>query len=98
MARLLWTRGALRDVERLRGFLASKNPAAAHRATQAIRQGARTLVTHPEIGRPADEMPPDFREWIIPFGGSGYVMLYRFDGDLVAVLAVRHGRGAGHLP
>ena len=41
-------------------------------------------------------MDPEFREWSIDFGHSGYVVLYRFDGEIVAVLAVRHQKEAGY--
>jgi hypothetical protein len=30
------------------------------------------------------------------FGSGGYVALYRFDGEEVIILAVRHGREAGY--
>lgn len=53
----------------------------AHRqAVRAIRQGVRTLEVHPAAGRPAEDMDPEFREWWIPFGGSGYLVLCRLDG------------------
>jgi hypothetical protein len=32
----------------------------------------------------------------VDFGDSGYAALYRVDGDLVAILAVRHQREAGY--
>lgn len=96
MARLIWTPPALRDIVRLHSFLAPKNPDAARRAVRAIRRGVKALASHPEIGRPIDEMPPEFREWFIQFGESGYVALYRYDGELVAILAVRYGREAGY--
>jgi plasmid stabilization system protein ParE len=41
-------------------------------------------------------MPSEFRERFIHLGDSGYVTLYRYEGDLVAILAVRHGREAGY--
>ena len=63
---------------------------------RAIRQGVQTLMVHPAIGRPVDELPPEFREWTIPFGDSGYVVLYRHDGRKIVILAVRHGREAGY--
>ena len=91
MPSLIWTAPALRDVARLHAFLAPKNPDAARRAVRTIRQAVRVLAAHPAIGRPAEEMPPGFREWFIPSGDSGYVMLYRYDGEIVAILAVRHG-------
>ena len=95
MARVVWTRPALRDIVRLHDFLAPKNPAAARRAVRTIRQGVKPLATHPEIGRPVEELPIEFRERFISFGASGYLVRYRYDGKNVAILAVRHGREAG---
>ena len=40
-------------------------------------------------------MAPEFREWLISFGDSGYVALYRFDGEEAVILAIRHQREAG---
>lgn len=96
MPRVIWTPPALRDVERLHAFLAPKSRDTARRAVRAIRQGVKALAAHPEIGRPIEEMAPEFREWLIQFGDSGYVVLYRYDRELVAILAVRHGREAGY--
>ncbi|HWG03815.1 MAG TPA: type II toxin-antitoxin system RelE/ParE family toxin [Beijerinckiaceae bacterium] len=96
MAHIVWTPRALRDIERLHGFLALKNRDAARRAVGAIRQGVRALAAHPEAGRPVEEMAPEFREWFVRFGDSGYVALYRYDGSLIAILAVRHGKEAGY--
>jgi plasmid stabilization system protein ParE len=92
--RVVWSPAALREVARLRDFLTAKNKDAARRAVHAIRQGVKALGTHPEIGRLVEEMPPEFREWFVPFGAGGYVTLYRYDGEIVAILAVRHGREA----
>jgi plasmid stabilization system protein ParE len=83
-------------VARLHDFLAPKNPAAAKRAIKAIRQGIKALGKHPEIGRPVEEMPPEFREWVIEFGQGAYVALYHYDRKEVVILAVRHGREAGY--
>jgi plasmid stabilization system protein ParE len=94
MPSLKWSVPAVRDLERLHAFLAAKSPDAARRAIQAIREGVRALATHPEIGRPMDELPPEFREWIIEFGSGAYLVLYRYDGREVVLLAIRHGREA----
>jgi plasmid stabilization system protein ParE len=83
-------------VTRLYEFLASQSPEAARRAVKAIRQGVKALGKHPEIGRPVEELPLEFREWVIEFGPSAYVVLYHCDGKQVAILAVRHGREAGY--
>jgi len=84
------------DVARLRAFLAPRSQAAAQRAVKAIRLGVKALSKHPEIGRPVEEMPPEFREWVIDFGIWAYVALYHYDGKQVVILAVRHGREAGY--
>lgn len=95
MPRLIWTPQALADVQRLYRFLASKNIDAARRAVQAMRQGARVLAFQPAMGRPIEDLPVEFREWLIDFGDSGYVARYRLDGDVIVVLAVRHQKEAG---
>jgi plasmid stabilization system protein ParE len=94
MPRLRWSQSALLDVARLHDFLAPKSRDAAKRAGKAIRQGIKALGKHPEIGRTVEEMPPEFREWVIEFGHGAYVALYHYDGKQVVILAVRHGREA----
>ena len=56
----------------------------------------KIIAQHPEIGRPAEEMDPEYREWLISFGDSGYIALYRYDGNTAVVLAVRHQKEAGY--
>ena len=96
MARLIWSPPALRDVQRLYRFLAEKNTAAARRAVKSIRDGVKVLVLQPGIGRPVEDMAPEYREWIIDFGDSGYVALYRYEAATAVILAVRHQREAGY--
>lgn len=96
MPRLIWTPQALADVARLHDFLAAKDRGAAKRAARAIRQGARLLRRHPEIGRLVAEMAPEFRERMIAFGASGYIVLYRVEAGTVVLLAVRHARELGY--
>jgi plasmid stabilization system protein ParE len=96
MPRLKWSQAALRDVARLHDFLAPKSRDAAKRAVKAIRQGVKALGKHPEIGRPVDELSPEFREWVVDFGHGAYLALYHCNGKEVVILAVRHGREAGY--
>jgi len=35
------------------------------------------------------------REWLIDFGNSGYVALYRIEGNTISILAVRHQKELG---
>ena len=96
MPRVRWSQSALRDVARHFDFLRSKSVDAATRAIKTIRQGVRILAFHPEIGRPLDDLSPEFREWIIEFGHGAYVVLYRYDGKQVVLLSIRHSRESGY--
>ena len=95
MSRLIWSRPALLDVQRLYRALAPRNIDAARRGVRAIRLGVKALGQQPGIGRPIEDMPDDFREWIIDFGDSGYVARYRIDADAVTILAVQHQKEVG---
>lgn len=95
MSRLSWAPSALLDVQRLYRFIAPKNLEAAKRAVAAIRQGVKVLKQQPGVGRPVDDMDDEFRDWIIDFGDSGYVVRYRVDLKSVTILAVRHQKEVG---
>lgn len=96
MPRLIWTPNALDNVDRLHRWLLSKDADAAKRAIAVIREGVKILAVTPHIGRPAEDMDAGYREKLIDFGNSGYVVLYRLDGETVALLAVRHQKEAGY--
>ena len=96
MSRVIWSPAALLDVQRLYRFLAPKNIDAAKQVVKALRQGVKVLQLQAGIGRPIDDMPEEFREWIIDFGDSGYVARYRVDSEVVVILAVRHQKQAGY--
>jgi plasmid stabilization system protein ParE len=94
---IIITEAAVQGLERCRLFLREKNPLAATRATQAIKNSLALLQTEPEIGRPVEDLP-ELRELIIPFGDSGYVALYRYETKTSSlyVLAFRHQKEAGY--
>ncbi len=96
MSHLIWSPPALADVQRLYRFLALKDEVAARRAIKTIRAGVEILAHQPEAGRPVEDMDPMFREWLIDFGSSGYIALYRFDSETATILAVRHQKEAGY--
>ncbi|MDP2829421.1 MAG: type II toxin-antitoxin system RelE/ParE family toxin [Sulfuricellaceae bacterium] len=85
----------MRDLQRLRVFFLPKNPVAARRSGEAIMKAVQVLELQPQIGRPIEDMPDEYREWLIDFGDSGYVARYRFDGEAVTILAVRHKKEVG---
>ncbi len=95
MPQVIFSPAAIRDLQRLRDFLRPKNPDAARRAGEAIRQGVRILGAQPRLGRMVDDLPEQFREWLIDFGDSGYIARYHIDGDAVTILAIRHQKEAG---
>ena len=95
MSRLIWSPLALLDLQRLYRLLVPKNPDAAKRAVQAIRQGLKVLEQQPSLGRLAHEMDDAFRDWIIDFGDGGYVVRYRINHQHVTILAVRHQKEVG---
>lgn len=95
MPQVIFSPAAVRDLQRLRRFLRPKSADVARRAGEAIRQGVKILGTQPRLGRMVDDLPEEFREWLIDFGDSGYVVRYRLDDDAVTILALRHQKEAG---
>jgi len=96
MPPLKWTPHSLWDITRLHDFLVRESHQGAKRPVKSIRQGVKLLARFPEMGRPVEELPPEFREWVIEFGSGAYVALYRYDGIEVVILALRHGRETGY--
>lgn len=91
-----WLEPAIIGLERIYLFLAEKNEDAARAAIKAIRDKAVLLENYPNAGRPAEDLEPEQRELLVPFGVSGYVILYRIEKNIVYILAVRHQREVGY--
>jgi len=90
---------AVEDLVRLEEFaiereLGSETPdwTIPQRALDAIREGMRLLSWSPYSCRRAELGNGRSRELIIPFGGTGYVVLFEIIGDDVVVGAIRHQR------
>ncbi|MCD6534476.1 MAG: type II toxin-antitoxin system RelE/ParE family toxin [Deltaproteobacteria bacterium] len=96
MPRLIWSPSALLDVQRLYRFLAGKNIGAAQQAVKVIRESMKILTKQPGVGRPVEDMDPEYREWPINFGNTGYVALYHYDGKTALIVAVRHQKEVGY--
>ena len=97
MPQVIFAPAAIRDLQRLRAFLRPKSADAVKRASAAIRQGVTMLGTYPRLGRLVDDLPEEFREWLIDYGDSGYVVRYRISDTTVTVLAIRHQKEAGYF-
>lgn len=91
-----WSTRSAADLRRLRAFLVSKSPLAASLAVNTIITATIELSQFPSIGRPLNEDEPEFRELLVPFSSSGYVVLYRFDGLNVEIQAIKHMSEAGY--
>jgi plasmid stabilization system protein ParE len=96
LARLIYSRIALLDLEKLTDFLLEVDPSAAAETVELIEEAVAVLKRHPLIGRPVES---NLRELIISRGKTGYVALYSFeaDQDAVLILAIRHQREAGYV-
>lgn len=91
-----WTPNALQGIEKAYNFLIAKDQHAAQAAVHAIRKNAALLQNFPQIGKPAADLEPEYRELLIPFGGSGYVILYAVLEEYILVLAVKHQKEVGY--
>ncbi len=96
MPQVDFSRTALADLQRLRDFLRKKNPRAAKAAAATIIKAIRVLSDFPAAGKILEGGHPDERELVISYGRDGYVALYRYDGLVVRVLSIRHGREEGY--
>jgi plasmid stabilization system protein ParE len=89
------TRAARADLLRLVRFFAEGDPLGARRAAKVLAAAFRSLAHLPFASRIAVTARPDatLRELIVPFGRSGYALLFRVtDARSVSVLAARHQR------
>lgn len=92
MPALIFTPTALRDLERLRDFLRTKDIKVARTATKRVLTALQHLEDHPDLGRTVEDRDEGYRELIIPFGRDGYIAAYRCDGEQVVVLGLWHQR------
>jgi plasmid stabilization system protein ParE len=91
LARVVYSRNALTNLERSFQFLLADAPDAARAAVRAIQSAVDMLADHPLIGR---IVTGELRELVISYGRTGYVALYRFVPARreVRILAIRHQR------
>jgi plasmid stabilization system protein ParE len=85
---------AAADFERLRLFLADRNPVATQRAVAALIAAIDSLVAFPDRGRASGVS--GLRDLIVPFGRSAYVVRFEHDPQRQRIVIVRvwHGREA----
>jgi len=88
-----FTPGAKNDIDRLYAFLLQHDIDTAERALQAIKEAMKFLETYPFSCRKANPKNPWLREILVPFGNSGYLMLFEIENaQTITILAIRHQR------
>ena len=88
-----YTDEALEDFGRLYDYLIVYDLDLADRAYGEIKNAIKLLEQFPFSCRKAVGGNPLLRELLVPFGASGYVVLFRIDGsETVTVAAIRHQR------
>ena len=91
--RIQYTDEAIEDLSRLYDYLLTYDVDLADRAYGKIQEAIRLLEQFPFSCRKAVGGGPLLRELLVPFGSSGYIVLFRIDGsDTVSVAAIRHQR------
>lgn len=80
-----YLRGALRDLESIRSYIARDNSAAAERVVARIKQATTRLENYPYSGRPG---PDGTRLLSVP--GLPYIVIHRVRNDIVRIVAVFH--------
>ncbi len=91
MSELIWLPEALLDLSEHFEFLKLKNPEAAGRVAQSIRDAGFSLAQSPYRGTLLSD-GSDRRKLIIPFGKYGYVLHYYIDSETILILRIYHGR------
>src|SRR4051794_16191161 len=88
--KIIWRAKARNDLKEAIQYLRKRNPQAALRTSEAIRQKVALLAEHPHLGRAG--RVKDTRELIIP--GTSYIVAYTVDPELdrAIILTVLHSR------
>ncbi len=84
---LRWTPRSLRDVERVRAFIARDAPGNAAVVVRRVLDAVDMLRDFPELGRSG--RAPDTRELVV--ARTPYVVAYRVSGETVVLLRILHG-------
>src|SRR5215475_9599134 len=97
--RLRLLKGARDDLRRLEHFLIERELKSeapdwtlSDRALAALQEGLRLPTWSPFTCRKAQLTVRGLRELVVPFGASGYIVLFQIFGDEVRVVAIRHQR------
>jgi len=88
MVQLIYTLEAIGDLQRLRDFIAEKNPASAKRIAQELIRRIKNLQDMPLMGRPVSSAPDPEAIRDMVFGN--YTVRYVIHAQTLAILRVWH--------
>jgi toxin ParE1/3/4 len=83
--KIVYHRGALRDLQAIRSYIARGDAKAAGKVVARIERSIALLKGSPHMGRPG---PHGTRLISVP--GLPYVVIYRMRSDAVSIVAVFH--------
>jgi len=86
--KVIWSEGALRDLEHIRDYIALDNPAYANVFVERLLKTTRHLPQFPQSGR---LMPEAKSTHIREVLYQGYRIVYRLSPELIEVIMVVHG-------
>ncbi len=87
--RIVWSRHAEGDLDRLYAFLAPKSQGAAEAAVVALLDAPLLLLEMPQMGmRVEGILDADIRRVIV----REYELRYRVEGDIIRILRIFHTR------
>ena len=86
--KLIWTPGAVRDLEQIHAYIAADAPRYADVVAARIVDAFERLVEFPQSGRVVPELGrADVRELI----QGAYRLVYQLRGERAEILAIHHG-------
>jgi plasmid stabilization system protein ParE len=88
---LIWSPEALLNLSEHFEFLKERNPEAAGRAAQAIRDAGFSLAQNPDRGTLLAD-GSGRRKLRVAYGKSGYVIHYFIEDRTILIVRVYHGR------
>src|SRR5438552_114888 len=86
--KIKWFEHAKSNLREIRRFIAKDSPKTARDFTKRLRESANRLKMFPESGWIVEEFELPFIKEIL-FGN--YRIIYRYQGRIVEILAIRHG-------
>lgn len=89
MKKIAYTDEAIKDLQRLREFIAKNNPSAANRIASNLISRVKLLTEFPQIGTPVNQAPNP--ESIRDMFFDKYVVRYSVHTDTVIILRIWHG-------